>query len=147
MILSNPWHRHLLVDRLYTLRRTRAATSWHTPAPRRAEGERLMGFLDRLFGRKEEPREQPLPPTSHGPSDEGHQPADAHEEALAKLTPSQRAQALRELAAETPEGERAALAGGREDPKSLARLATRAEMRQPGTMERLFGGTGRGSGM
>src|SRR5215217_1120942 len=170
MILSNPWHRHLLVDRLYTLRRTRAATSWHTPAPRRAEGERLMGFLDRLFGRKEEPREQPLPPTSHGPSDEGHQPADAdeqalqryryllktappetieqaHEEAFAKLTPSQRAQALRELAAETPEGERAALAGGREDPKSLARLATRAEMRPPGTMGRLFGGTGRGAGM
>src|SRR5829696_6114636 len=170
MILSNPWHRHLLVDRRYTLRRTRAATSWHTPAPRRAEGERLMGFLDRLFGRKEEPREQPLPPTSHGPSDEGHQPADAdeqalqryryllktappetieqaHEEAFAKLTPSQRAQALRELTAETPEGERAALAGGREDPKSLARLATRAEMRQPGTMERLFGSIGRRSGM
>ena len=129
-----------------------------------------MGFLDRLFGRKEEPREQPVPPTSHGPSDEGHQPADAdeqalqryrymlktappetieqaHEEAFAKLTPSQRAEALRELAAETPESERAALAGGREDPKSLARLATRAEMRQPGTMERLFGGTGRRSGM
>lgn len=130
-----------------------------------------MGLLDRLFGRKEEPREQPpVPPTSHGPSDERHQPADAdeqalqryryllktappetieqaHEEAFAKLTPSQRAQALRELAAETPEGERAALTGEREDPKSLARLATRAEIRQPGTMERLFGGTGRGSGM
>src|SRR5918994_4496742 len=111
MILSNPRHRHLLVDRRYTLRRTRAATSRHTAAPRRAEGERLMGFLDRLFGRKEEPREQPpVPPTSHGPSDEGHQPADAdaqalqryrymlktappetieqaHEEAFAKLTP------------------------------------------------------------
>src|SRR5215207_6830049 len=170
MMLSNPWHRHLLVDRRYTLRRTRAATSRHTPAPRRAEGERLMGFLDRLFGRKEEPREQPLPPTSHGPSDEGHQPADAdeqalqryryllktappetieqaHEEAFAKLTPSQRAQALRELAAETPEGERAALAEGRDDPKTLARLATRTEIRQPGAMERMFGGTGRGPGM
>jgi hypothetical protein len=131
-----------------------------------------MSLLDRLFGRKEELREQPsIPFTSHGPSDEGHQPADAdeqalqryryllktappetieqaHEEAFAKLTPSQRSQALRELAAETPEGERAALAGEREDPKSLARLATRAEIRQPGTMERLFGGTGgRGSGM
>src|SRR5918995_1086552 len=136
MILSNPWHRHLLVDRRYTLRRTRAATSWHTAAPRRAEGERLMGFLDRLFGRKEEPREQPVPPTSHGPSDEGHQLADAdeqalqryrymiqtappetieqaHEEAFAKLTPQQRAQALRELAAVTPAGERAA--GGDRD--------------------------------
>jgi hypothetical protein len=31
--------------------------------------------------------------------------------------------------------------------KSLARMATRAEMRQPGTMERIFGGTGRGSSM
>jgi hypothetical protein len=129
-----------------------------------------MGLLDRLFGRKEEPQAQPASPASHGPGDGGHQPADAdeqaleryrymlktappetieqaHEEAFAKLTPAQRAQALRELAAETPEGERAALAGGRDDPKSLARMATRAEMRQPGTMERIFGGTGRGSGM
>ncbi len=51
------------------------------------------------------------------------------------------------MAAETPEGERAALSGDRDDPKSLARLATRAEMRQPGAMERIFGGTGRGPGM
>jgi hypothetical protein len=114
-----------------------------------------MGFLDWLFGRKDEPRTQPAAPTYRGPGDGGHQPPDAgeqalqryrymlktappetieqaHEEAFAKLTPDQRAQALRELAAETPEGERAALAGGRDDPKSLARLATRAEMRQPG---------------
>jgi hypothetical protein len=128
-----------------------------------------MGLLDRLFGRKEEPRAQSAAPT-YGPGDGEHQPPDAdeqalqryrymlktappetieqaHEEAFAKLTPEQRAQALRELAAETPEGERAALAGGRDDPKSLARLATRAEMRQPGAMERIFGGTGRGAGM
>ena len=128
-----------------------------------------MGLLDRLFGRKEEPRAQPAAPT-YGSADREHQPPDAdeqaleryrymlktappetieqaHEEAFAKLTPDQRAQALRELAAETPEGERAALDGGRDDPKSLARLATRAEMRQPGAMERLFGGTGRGVGM
>jgi hypothetical protein len=127
-----------------------------------------MGFLDRLFGRREEPRTQPATPPSG--SDWEHQPPDAdeqalqryrymlrtappemieqaHEEAFAKLTPDQRAQALRELAAETPEGERAALAGSRDDPKSLARLATRAEMRQPGMMERTFGGTGRGLGM
>jgi hypothetical protein len=129
-----------------------------------------MGFLERLFGRKEEPPAQPAAPTFGGPADRGQQPPDtderalrryrymlktappetieqAHEEAFAKLTPAQRAQALRELAAVTPEGERAALAGGRDDPKSLARLATRAEMRQPGTMERTFGGTGRGPGM
>ena len=130
-----------------------------------------MGFLDRLFGRKEEEaRQQPAAPTYHGHGEREHQPPDAdeqaleryrymlrtappetieqaHEEAFAKLTPSQRAQALRELAAETPEGERAALAGGRDDPKTLARLATRTEIRQPGAMERMFGGTGRGPGM
>lgn len=129
-----------------------------------------MGFLDRLFGRREEPRTQPTAPTDHVRGNVEHQPPDAdeqalqryrymlrtappetieqaHEEAFAKLTPAQRAQALRELAAVTPEGERTALAGDRDDPRSLARLATRAEMRQPGTMERTFGGTGRGYGM
>ena len=132
--------------------------------------ERLMGLLDWLLGRREEPRTQPAGPTCQGGGAVGHQPTgadeqalqryrymlrtappetieQAHEEAFAQLTPTQRAQALRELAAVTPEGERAALAGGRDDPKSLARLATRAEMRQPGTMERAFGGTGRGPGM
>ncbi len=130
-----------------------------------------MRFFQRLFGREEEPQEQPTrSSTHHGRGDGEHQPADAdeqalrryrymlktappetieqaHEEAFAKLTPAQRAQALRELAAETPEGERSMLAGGRDDPKSLARLATRAEMRRPGTMERTFGNTGRGAGM
>jgi hypothetical protein len=131
-----------------------------------------MGFLDRLFGRKEEPRGQPATtPTYHDdPGDSERQPPDAdeltlqryrymlrtappetieqaHEEAFARLTPAQRAQALRELAAETPEAERAELAGGRDDPRTLARLATRSEMRQPGAMERIFGGTtGRGPG-
>ena len=37
----------------------------------------------------------------------------AHEEAFAKLTPSQRAQVLHELLAETLEGERAAFGGVR----------------------------------
>jgi hypothetical protein len=129
-----------------------------------------MGLLDWLLGRKEEPRTQPEAPTSRGPGDGGQQPPDAdeqalqryrymlrtappetieqaHEEAFAKLTPAQREQALRELAAVTPEGERAALAGDRDDPKSLARMATRAELRQPGTIERTFGGVGRGPGM
>src|SRR5215210_6240800 len=152
---------------VYTLRRTRAAGSG-IRSLHAGQKERLMGFLDRLFGRREESRAQPAAPPSRG--DWEHQPPDAdeqalqryrymlrtappetieqaHEEAFAKLTPEQRAQALRELAAQTPEGERAALAGGRDDPKSLARLATRAEMRQPGMMERTFGGTGRGPGM
>ena len=130
-----------------------------------------MGLFNWLFGRKEEPWTQSAAPTSRGLGNWGQQPPDtdeqalqryrymlktappetieqAHEEAFTKLTPNQRAQALRELAAETPEGERAAaLAGGHDEPKSLARLATRAEIRQPGTIERTFGGTGRGAGM
>ena len=61
----------------------------------------------------------------------------AHEEAFAQLSPDQRAAVLRELAAQVPPSE----VGG-DDPKSLARAATRAEMRQPGTMERTFGGAG-----
>ena len=61
----------------------------------------------------------------------------AHEEAFAQLSPEQRAAVLRELAGQLPPGE----VGG-DDPRSLARTATRAEMRQPGTMERTFGGGG-----
>ena len=33
-----------------------------------------------------------------------------------------------------------------DDPRSLARLATRTEIRQPGAFERLFGGGGGGTG-
>jgi hypothetical protein len=129
-----------------------------------------VGLFDWLFGRKGESRAQPAAPASRGPDDGGQPPQNAdeqalqryrymlktappetieqaHEEAFAKLTPAQRAQALRELAAATPEEERAAMAGDRDDPKSLARLATRAEMRRPGTMERTFGGVGGGLGM
>lgn len=68
----------------------------------------------------------------------------AHEEAFAKLTPEQRRMALQELANQVPYEERAQL---RDDPRSLARAATRAEMRQPGTIERTFGGAGGGFGM
>jgi hypothetical protein len=59
----------------------------------------------------------------------------AHEEALAALTPEQRRQALQALAQHVPPGE---LRG--DDPASLARAATRAEIRQPGTIERAWGG-------
>jgi hypothetical protein len=61
----------------------------------------------------------------------------AHEEAFGQLTPEQRAAVLRQLAEHVPPSE----VGG-DDPKSLARTATRAEMRQPGTIERAFGGAG-----
>lgn len=128
-----------------------------------------MGLLDWLFGRREERAAQPAAST-YGTGDGGQQLSNAdeqalrryrymlrtappetieqaHEEAFAKLTPAQRAQVLRELAALTPEGERASLTRGRDDPKSLARMATRAEMRQPGAMESALGGRGMGTGM
>ena len=42
-----------------------------------------MGFLDRLFGRKEEEaRQQPAAPTYHGHGEREHQPPDADEQAL-----------------------------------------------------------------
>jgi hypothetical protein len=59
----------------------------------------------------------------------------AHEEAFASLTPEQRQQALQALAQHVPPGE---IRG--DDPASLARAATRAEVRQPGTIERAWGG-------
>ena len=61
----------------------------------------------------------------------------AHEEAFARLTPEQRAMVLRQLSEKLPASEL-----GGDDPKSLARAATRAEMREPGTIERTFGGGG-----
>jgi hypothetical protein len=61
----------------------------------------------------------------------------AHAEAFAKLTPEQRRQVLEQLAA-VPGGERPR----GDDARSLARAATRAEIRRPGTLERAFGGFG-----
>ena len=65
----------------------------------------------------------------------------AHEEAFARLTPEQRRQALQALAQVVPASE---IRG--DDPASLARTATRAEVRQPGTIERAWG-AGAGPGM
>jgi hypothetical protein len=67
----------------------------------------------------------------------------AHEEAFARLTPEQRRQALGALASHVPASE---IRG--DDPASLARAATRAEVRQPGTLERAWGaGGGMGGGI
>ncbi|HEV7871963.1 MAG TPA: hypothetical protein VGO95_11965 [Modestobacter sp.] len=66
----------------------------------------------------------------------------AHAEAFAKLTPEQRRQVLEQLAAATPASERPR----GDDPQTLARAATRAELRQPGTLERAFSGGGGGYG-
>jgi hypothetical protein len=120
--------------------------------------EDTMGLLDRLFGRDEEPgarsgyagaRGGPSAPATEdelalqryrymlrtAPPETIEQ---AHAEAFAKLTPQQRQQVLRELSEAT--GERA----GGDDPRSLARMATRAELRQPGITERMFGGPAMG---
>jgi len=62
----------------------------------------------------------------------------AHAEAFARLTPDQRRQVLEDLGSVVPPAERATS----DAPQDLARMATRAEMRQPGTLERSFAGRG-----
>jgi hypothetical protein len=66
----------------------------------------------------------------------------AHEEAFARLSPEQRRAVLEQLSQHVPPGE---IRG--DDPASLARTATRAEMRQPGTLQRAFGGGWAAPGM
>lgn len=123
-----------------------------------------MGLLDKLFGGPE-PAATARPAAAAAPQTADERAIaqyrymlqtappqaveQAHAEAFAKLTPEQRAQVLQQLSAEAPAAERpAAGATGQDDPASLARMATRAEVRRPGTMERLFGGAGgRGMGM
>ena len=120
-----------------------------------------MGLLDRLLGREDQSRNQPAwntqprqPQQRQRTDDEvaieryrymlrtapPEQVEQAHAEAFAKLTPQQRQQVLAELSDAVPVSERAPS----DDPRSLARMATRAEMRQPGTMERALGGRGMG---
>jgi hypothetical protein len=124
-----------------------------------------MGILDKLLGRKDEPRPAQRPVAGAAAPSPDEQAVtryrymlqtappqtleQAHAEAFAKLTPDQRTLLLQQLAAEMPEAERSASAGTlRADPQSLARLATRAEVRQPGTLERSFNGMGtRGGGI
>jgi hypothetical protein len=65
----------------------------------------------------------------------------AHAEAFAQLTPEQRRLVLARLAENAPPGERARLEQAGADPQTLARAATRTEMRQPGALERMFGGS------
>ena len=117
-----------------------------------------MGFLDKIFGEKEAapaPGAQPSPPSDDAKALERYRyllrtaPPEAieqaHAEAFAQLTPAQRAQVLRELSEQVPPGERTT-GPAQDDPQTLARMATRAEIRQPGTLERAFGGGGGGGG-
>jgi hypothetical protein len=125
-----------------------------------------MGFLDRLFGRQSQP-ETELPDDQSRPKRTpfpgGNVPSDqltdeqaveryryllrtappeaieqAHAEAFAQLTNEQRRLVLEQLSASVPANERS----DRDDPQSLARMATRAEIRRPGTLERTFGNMG-----
>jgi hypothetical protein len=122
-----------------------------------------MDMLRRLFG-GDEPRPesaQPRPRSRDMTSDEQAveryryllrtAPPDtieeAHAEAFAKLTPEQRRMVLQELDSTLTPAERASGATYDVDPRSLARLATRAEMRQPGTLERTWSGMPAGIGM
>jgi len=112
-----------------------------------------MRFLDRLLGRRPEPRDDPRPartPSSGQLTDEQaveryryllrtappETIEQAHAEAFTQLTPEQRRLVLESLSGDLPPQERT----DRDDPRSLARLATRAELRRPGTLERSFGG-------
>jgi len=66
----------------------------------------------------------------------------AHAEAFAKLTPEQRRRVLQELSNAVPEAERASVMRAGDNPEQLARVATRSEIREPGVLERIFGGAG-----
>ncbi|MFL6169481.1 MAG: hypothetical protein ACJ711_07405 [Ornithinibacter sp.] len=132
-----------------------------------------MGFLDRLLGRTPQteqnqqrvgwgdarnPRSAATPPRPRASEDERalaryryllrtappEQLEALHAEAFAKLTPEQRQQLLRELSNASP-----VEAGTSAEPADLARAATRAEMRQPGTLQNAFsrGSAGAGMGM
>jgi hypothetical protein len=70
----------------------------------------------------------------------------AHAEAFAQLSPEQRRKVLEQMGQEVPEAERQTVLREGATPTALARAATRAEMRRPGAMERMFGGGGPGFG-
>jgi hypothetical protein len=118
-----------------------------------------MGFFGRLFGNDDDrryrspqqPYRAPQPPRSDDEiAVERYRyllrtaPPDAieqvHEEAFAKLTPEQRQLVFEQLKAGAAPSDRPAY----DDPASLARAATRSELRQPGFLERTFGGYGGG---
>src|SRR5689334_23635989 len=128
-----------------------------------------MGLLDRLFNRRDRYSryddryddryarydDAPPPRRARTPDEQAveryryllrtappEQIEQAHAEAFAQLTPDQRQQVLTQLAAAVPAGDRPRT----DDPRTLARVATRAELRQPGFLERTLGGYGRGYG-
>ena len=129
-----------------------------------------MGFLDKLLGRERpgqrgahdapQPAYGHMPPPSAGQSQASEDDRaiaryqyllrtapperieEVHAEAFAALSPQQRQQVLDRLTSDLPAGE----APRSNDPQEMARAATRAEMQQPGSMQRSLGGGGTGMG-
>lgn len=121
-----------------------------------------MSFLDRLLGRSPAPTiavntlRPPRRATDPDPDAVAVEryryllrtaPPDelerAHAQAFERLTPDQRAIARRDLEGAVQAGE----APRSTDPQDLARAATRAEVRAPGTLERAFGSGAAAPGM
>jgi hypothetical protein len=110
-----------------------------------------MGLLNRLFGTQpESPQPGPSAPGSDAYALERYRymlqtaPPEtieqAHAEAFEKLDVQQRRRVLAELAKGAPPDERSSIERlSADDPRAVARVATRAEIRQPGTMERTLG--------
>jgi hypothetical protein len=116
-----------------------------------------MGLLDRLFGTERRATHPPSPPTTDEQAIQRYRylletaPPEtieqAHEEAFAKLTPEQRRLVLAGLAQAAPPAERASIESTPlNDTRALARTATRAEIRQPGVLERTLASGGAGFG-
>lgn len=131
-----------------------------------------MSIFDKMFGHEEKPKQDAQPPQGgYAPppvNPQGYQQTgppppltdeqaiarykymlktappetieQAHQEAFSQLSPQQRQMVLQQLTAAVPPSERPP--AGADDPQSLARMATRAEVRQPGTLERVLGGAG-----
>jgi hypothetical protein len=123
-----------------------------------------MGFFSRLLGTENEPRARYQQGNIRSPAQAAGEQAiqryrymvqtappetleQAHAEAFAKLTPEQRRLLVQGLAQTAPPEERAAIEGtSSDDPRGLARIATRAEIRQPGVTERALSQPGLGLG-
>jgi hypothetical protein len=110
-----------------------------------------MGFFDRLFGR-EEPSNPPVPTSGQGRSEDEiaveryayllrtappETVEHVHAEAFSQLTQNQRDILFDRLSETVPPSERPTDTS----PATLAKVATRAELQQPGTLTRTLGGS------
>ena len=115
-----------------------------------------MGFLDRLFGTPEQDAApvatRRRPPTEDERAVERYRyllrtaPPETieqvHAEAFSRLNEQQRALVYEELSKGSGTGERPLSS----EPATLARAATRKEMREPGSLERTLSGSGAANG-